>query len=453
MLAGDNWESTSFDIVRQRLHGEFYWSHLMRIVQITPGAGKMICGACLRDHALTKALQKAGHSALLVPLYLPASLDGESEENAVFFTGINVYLEEKWSWFRNSPRWLHRFLASKWLLKRVAGMASGTHASELGEMTLSMLRGEEGNQVGELNELVAWLKTEKPDVVCLGNALLIGLARQIRHEVKTPVICSLQGEDYYLDSLKAPFKMEAWKLAIERAADVDLFIAPSHYFGELMRKRLQLRDSQVTVVENGIDLSGFGVSEGGAVPTIGFFARMCKEKGLDVLVDAFVALKQRNRIPGLRLRVGGYCGPTDRLFVEDLKSQLQGYEGFVDFCPNLSRSEKLIFLKSLSVFSVPAVYSEAFGLYILEAMAAGVPVVEPNHAAFPELINLTGGGILYCPEDSGALADSLEKLLLDPNLTRRLGGQGRKAVFSSFSIEAMASKIAIAYAKAGEKQK
>jgi len=451
MLAWRDLESTSFDITSQQLHGEFRWSHLMRIVQITPGAGKMICGACLRDHALTKALQQAGHSAVMVPLYLPASLEGEPEENAFFFTGINVYLEEKWSWFRKSPQWVHRFFASEWLLKWVSGMASRTQAAELGEMTLSMLRGEEGNQVRELNELVAWLKTEKPDIVCLGNALLIGLARRIRQELRVAVVCSLQGEDYYLDSLEEPFKTQAWKLAVERASDVDLFIAPSHYFGELMQRRLQLRDSQVTVVENGIDLSGFDVPADVSVPTIGFFARMCKEKGLDVLVDAFILLKRKGRIPGLRLRIGGYFGPVDREYVEKQKTKLRDFDGFVDFCPNLSRSEKLAFFKSLSVFSVPAVYSEAFGLYILEALAAGVPVVEPEHAAFPEILNSTGGGRLYRPNEPKALADCLEELLLDSNQTRLLGEQGREAVFARFSVVSMATKIATAYAKTEKK--
>ncbi len=117
-----------------------------------------------------------------------------------------------------------------------------------------------------------------------------------------------------------------------------------------------------------------------------------------------------------------------------------GYIGETAFFPNLSRAEKLDFLGALSVFSVPANYGESFGLYLLEAQAAGVPVVQPRAAAFPEIIEATGGGVLCEPDDPKSLADAIEQLLLSPQLARALGETGRKAVFEKFSVEAMAKE-------------
>lgn len=421
----------------------------MKIIQITPGAGNMICGACLRDHALARAIKQMGHSALMVPLYLPAHLEQETEgrEIPVFFTGINVYLEQKFSWFRHSPQWLHRLIASRFLLNWAARSAAKTQASQLGELTLSMLRGEEGNQARELQELISWLKTEKPDLVCLGNALLVGLARRIKSELGVPVVCTLQGEDYYLDSLPGAFQSRAWEIARERAQEIDLFIAPSRYFAQTMARRLNLNPDRVSVVWNGLDLQGFTPAESQPVsPTIGFFARMSPEKGLENLVDAFLLLKRHNRIPELRLRIGGYCGPNDQAFVAGIKEKLKTYASSVDFCPNLTRKEKQDFLRLNSVFSVPATYGESFGLYVLESLACGVPVVEPNHAAFPELLTATGGGILFKPLDINAYADALESLLSQPTKARQLGEAGRQAVREKFSIEVMAENIIRNYA-------
>ena len=90
------------------------------------------------------------------------------------------------------------------------------------------------------------------------------------------------------------------------------------------------------------------------------------------------------------------------------------------------------------MFSVPANYGEAFGLYVIEALAAGVPVVQPRTAAFPEILAATGGGVLCEPNDAKSLADALEELLLNPDRARALGEAGRRAVAEKFSAEAMA---------------
>ena len=427
----------------------------MNIVQITPGAGGMYCGNCFRDNTLVAALRKLGHSALMVPLYLPMTLeeDDQSAGTPIFFSGINVYLEQKSSFFRHAPEWLHRLLESPALLKWAAGKAARTRAEELGDLTISMLRGEEGNQARELDELIGWLKQKPhPDVVCLSNALLVGLVRKLKQELRSPVVCMLQGEDYFLDSLPQAQRDEAWKTLAARAAEADLFLAPSRYFGDLMCRRLNLPADRVRVVFNGINLEGYDKNaergtrntEQGGAPVLGFFARMCREKGLDRLVEAFILLKRHERTKDLKLRVGGSCGPSEEPFVNALRERLKtnGVLHDVEFHPNIDRAAKLDFLRSLTVFSVPALYGEAFGLYVAEALAAGVPVVQPRAASFPELIEGTGGGVLYEPGDVKALADAVESLLADPEKLRALSEAGRKAVLQDFSADRMAENIA-----------
>jgi glycosyltransferase involved in cell wall biosynthesis len=439
-----------------------FWAKV-NLLQLTPGAGAMYCGGCLRDNALVAALRKLGHQVLMVPLYLPLTLDEEDQSagTPLFFGGISVYLEQKSSLFRGAPGWLHDLFASPRLLKWAAGKAAKTRAADLGELTLSMLRGEAGNQARELEALIAWLKTQpQPDVLCLSNALLIGMVRRLKTELRAPVACALQGEDFFLDALPENHRAACWQALAERAAEVDLFIAPSRYFGDLMRERLCLAPDRVRVVYNGINLEGYGVEgQKGTIPSplaphpsppvLGFFARMCREKGLDTLVEAYLLLRQRGRVGNLKLRVGGSCGPADGAFVDSLRERLQanGLLGDVEFHPNLDRASKVAMLRSLSVFSVPALYGEAFGLYVIEALAAGVPVVQPRTAAFPELIEATGGGILCAAGNAQALSEALETLLLDPTRMRALGEAGRRAVTERFSAEAMAQGLVQAYSK------
>ena len=437
----------------------------MNIIQLTPGAGAMYCGGCLRDNALVAALRKLGHEALMVPLYLPLTLDEEDQSTGtpVFFGGINVYLQQKAALFRGAPGWLHDLFASRRLLTWAAGKAAKTRPADLGELTLSMLRGEVGNQAREIEELIGWLKTQpRTDVVSLSNALLIGMVRRLKAELHVPVACALQGEDFFLDGLPESHRAACWRALAERAAEVDLFVAPSRYFGDLMRERLGLAADRVQVVYNGINLEGYAVEgqkpdgrrqmadgKENGVPTLGFFARMCPEKGLDTLVEAYVLLRQRGRVGQLKLHVGGSCGPADGAFVNSLRERLQasGLLGEVEFHPNLDRASKLEFLRSLSVFSAPARYGEAFGLYVIEALAAGVPVVQPRTAAFPELIEATGGGVLCGAGDAMALAEAVEELLLNPTRARALGEAGRRAVFQRFSAEAMAQATLRVYAE------
>jgi len=91
------------------------------------------------------------------------------------------------------------------------------------------------------------------------------------------------------------------------------------------------------------------------------------------------------------------------------------------------------------VLSVPTEFLEPKGLYVLEALANGVPVVQPRHGAFPELLEATGGGRLVTPGDPDELADTFEELANDPDTRYSLGATGQINVREQFSAEVMAA--------------
>ena len=213
-----------------------------------------------------------------------------------------------------------------------------------------------------------------------------------------------------------------------------------------MRQRLEVAPQKLHVVHNGIDVDEFRLPKTNSpLPkTIGFLARMCEDKGLDTLVDAFLTLKQRDAIPGLRLRVAGVQLAEDKAYVNELRRRIRnaGFINDTDFLPNIDRRAKVAFLHSLTALSVPARYQESFGLYLLEAMASGVPVVQPRHAAFPEIIEATGGGILCEPDDNESLANALESVLSDDQLHQKLSTLGNASVTANFTKEHMAQNVA-----------
>lgn len=418
----------------------------MNIVQLTPGAGKMYCGNCFRDNALVKELRRMGHETLMMPLYLPLTLEDEdaTEDGPIFYNGIKVYLEQKSPVFRKAPKFVHELVGARRFLDWASGKAAKTRADEVGDLTVSMLLGEEGNQARELDELIAFLQAQgQPDVICLSNAMLLGLARRLRSDLNVPVICTLQGEHAYIESMNPDIREVVWATMSERAKDADLFVAPSRYFADLMNQKLKVPESKLAVVYNGIEFDGYSPAVSAPPsPVIGYFARMCKDKGLDVVVDAFLKLKTRNQIEGLKLWIGGGCGPSDEPFVAEMRDRInaKGWISDVEYYPNLSKEDKQEFYRRISVLSVPSSEGEAFGLYLAEAMASGVPVVQPRHSAFPELIELTGGGVVAEGTDAGALAAALEPLLMDRKRQRALGQAARAAAEKHFTLEAMASK-------------
>ena len=419
----------------------------MKIVQLTPGSGdSFYCENCLRDNDLVKAERALGHDVLMIPLYLPILGDEETcdEDMPIFFGGINVYLQQKSALFRKAPRWVDRIFNWRPLLRFAARKAAMTRAAELGATTISMLKGEEGRQAKELDKLIDWLKTEeRVDLVFLSNALLAGLARRIRETLAVPVVCELQGEHTFLDALAEPDRTTAWEVLRERVRDIDGFIAASRFYRDYMAERLRLDPERVKVVYNGVPVREFTpASSLPDPPVISYLARMCRGGGLDVLTEAFIKIRRRGRAGPVRLRAAGGKTADDDDFLEGVRARLKA-EGLLEECeflPNLGHREKIEFLRRSTVLSVPSTLGEAFGRFVLEALASGVPVVLPRDGAFTELVEATEGGILCEPGDPESLAEALEKFLCDSEARKEAALRGRRAVEEKFSVEVAARR-------------
>lgn len=420
----------------------------MRFIQITPGSGdNFYCENCLRDLGLVQAMRGLGVDMLMVPLYLPiGGQQGPAQGVPIFFGGINVYLQQKLALFRKTPRWLDRALDSRTLLGWVGRKAGMTNSRVLGETTVSMLQGRDGRQVKELDRLVGWLsmEAERADVICLSNALLLGLAPALKERLRVPVICLLQDEDGFVDGLGSPYAQQAWDLMHRHASHVDAFVAVSRFYAGLMKEKMDLPGHKVHVIPMGIPVARYTAAPGPSeVSTLGFLSRQCPARGLDTLVEAFLLLKRQDRFRSLRLRVSGGKSQADEPFIQGLRSRLAkaGVLGDVTFWTDFSQEAKRGFLAGLTVLSVPEKTAVAYGLYVLEALACGVPVVQPAIGVFPEILGQTGGGVLVRENTAEGLAAALEPLLADREAAHRLGRQGREGVARHYEVAQTAERM------------
>jgi glycosyltransferase involved in cell wall biosynthesis len=426
----------------------------MRILSITAGAAGMYCGSCARDNALAVELLRRGHDVTLLPLYTPTTTD-ETNVAAprVLFGGISVYLQQYVPFFRRTPRLLDRLWDSPRVIRAFASRAISTDARLLGDMTVSMLEGTRGVLRKEFDKLAEWLADEPtPDVVNLPNALLIGLAAPLRERLQRPITCTLQGEDLFLDQLIEPYRTRAIELIRRETTHVDRFLSVSDYYLPVMSELIRVERSRISVVPLGVNLAGYtprAPRSDGAF-CVGYFARIAPEKGLQQLAEAYTILRRRTGDAPLRLEAAGYLGGAQQPYLDDVRKTLEAaglgheftYRGQVD------RDGKLAFLGSLDVLSVPATYDEPKGLFLLEAMARGVPVVQPRRGAFTEIVEKTGGGLLVAPDSPAALADGLYTLWKDRALAERLGRAGHAGAREHYSIERSTDRLLAVYERA-----
>jgi glycosyltransferase involved in cell wall biosynthesis len=419
----------------------------MRIAYITAGAAGMYCGSCMHDNTLASALIALGHDALLIPTYTPIRTDEEDVSlKRVFFGGINVYLQQKSALFRHTPWFVDRLLDAPGLLRWVSRFAVKTRAEDLGELTISMLKGEHGKQRKEITKLVRWLADDvKPDIINLSNVLLSGMVHELKERVRVPVVATLQGDDIFLDALPDVHRDQALALIRDHCRAIDGFIATSRYYADFMAEYLTIPRGRIDVVYPGLNLQGHGVpgpARDGTPFTIGYFARICPEKGLHVLVDAYRILRRTTATQSCRLRVSGWLGEHQKDYLDALRAKLRQdkLEHEFDHVEAPDHDAKVRFFQSIDVLSVPTVYKEPKGLYVLEAWANGVPVVQPRHGSFPELMDATGGGLLVNPEDPEDLAGALAALMDRPRARADMGRRGQQAVAERFHATAMAAR-------------
>lgn len=422
------------------------------ITYLTAGAAGMYCGSCMHDNALAQALTAEGYETLLVPTYTPIRSDEKDVTvDQVFFGGINVYLQQKVPLFRFVPRVLDRFLDNPRLIRRVTARAIETDGKLLGSLTVSMLKGRTGNQKKEVKRLVQWLADDaRPDVIVLSNILIAGFVRNLKSSLDVPVIVTLQGDDIFLDSLEDRYRSQAIQLISELDPHIDGYLVHSNFYADLMARYCRLSRGKMYVTPLGIDTADYvgllGKRERTREVTIGYLARLTADKGLHNLVSAFISLKSRPGMEHVKLQIAGWLGKDHETFVEQQFQSLKeaGLEDDYQHLGAVDRTGKLGMLGQIDILCVPTDYKEPKGIYVLEALASGVPVVQPAHGVFPELIDDVGGGVLCASQDNDELTDALEKLVLDRALRQQLGEEGRKNVMQRRNGKAMAeSTIAV----------
>lgn len=417
----------------------------MKLLYLTAGAAEMYCGSCLRDNALASALKARGHDVVLMPIYTPTTTDETNVSSSkVFFGGISVYLEQNVPLFRHTPAFLDRLWDSSAALRLASKRQIKVDPTFLGEMTVSMLKGVDGYQRKEVDKMVRWLSHEgRFDAVNLPFALLMGLVKPLKDALKCPIVVTLQGEDLFLDQLREPWKSEAMALIRATVPHVDRFIAVSDYYAGFMTRYFGIPESKLSVVPLGITLDGHDprpVRAQGPY-TIGYFARIAPEKGLHVLLEAYHLLRRKDHVPHTSVVAGGYLLNEHKEYLTSCEARMRdwGLEGHFNYIGAPDRDGKIAALHSFDVFSVPTTYADPKGLFLLEAMANGLPVVQPRHGAFTEIIDRTGGGLLVPPENPHALADALHQLLVDRSRASAYGRAAAEGVRAHYGLDHMAA--------------
>jgi glycosyltransferase involved in cell wall biosynthesis len=411
----------------------------------------MYCGSCLRDNAMATELIARGHDVMLLPVYTPTLTDEPNVSNDhVALGGISAYLEQYHPIFRKTPRWLDRIWDSKTALSLASRRSISVKPQMLGEMTVSVLRGENGFQRKEIDKLIEWLSVQDtPDVINLPYSLLLGMAGPLKRALNVPIVCTLQGEDLFLDNLQEPYRSESLGLIREHRQHVDLFLSVSRYYADFMAVYLGIPREKIRVVPLGINPQGFDLRESkrSGPFTVGFFARIATEKGLHVLADAYRIMRESGELPEARLEAAGYMADDAKPYLESIQKRLRdaGLAGEFHYRGVLDRADKIAFLRKLDVMSVPATYDEPKGVSLLEAMACGVPLVQPRRGSFTEIVENTGGGMLVQPDDPRRLAEGILKIVKDERLAEELSANGFRGVREQYTAVNMADRVLEAY--------
>jgi glycosyltransferase involved in cell wall biosynthesis len=401
-----------------------------------------------------RAIRKVpGTKASAIPLYLPpdeSTVESGLDKN-VFFGAISMYLREKVPFLKNMPVFLDKIFDSAPMLKMAAKHAGTTRTEGLEEMTLNMIKGENAFPDKELQRLVDYLsKDGKPDIIHLSNALIVGLARQIKKKMKVKIVCSLLNEDDWIDEMAEPYQSNAWKLIAREAPNVDAFLTPSNYYKELFIKKTGINGDNIHVVPLGFD-PDLTIEKKDNFPAIGYYCRINSQNGIDKLVDAFIELKKGNMLPDLTLHIsGGFTSDDKPLIAEQIrKIKENGLKSFVKIYPEFMGDSKKEFFSNIDVMSVPVRKHDGYGLYLLEANLHGVVVVQPATGAFPEIVERSGGGITYSPDTVSELTASLLKVLQDKELRAKLGKEGKENVLRKLSLEKMSEELSRVYGSLG----
>lgn len=416
------------------------------VLFIVPGSGDLFyCGNCIRDNLYANALRKSEHNVIIMPLYLPLTFNTFKADTPLFFPATSYFTALKF--FRKSkiPRFLERLLNSRFMLRMAASFSGSTSPKGLEEMTFSMISGEGNAFNNQMEVLIDWIKNhETPDVIHLSSSLLMGVAKTIKQQLSIPIVCSLQDEEVWIDQMAENDSHQAWNAIRENMHAIDRFVTTSQFYKNTIAARIpQLTD--IDVIYPGIDIAKYAITQYPENPVVGFFYRMNQLNGLDVLADAFVFLKNENRIPNLKLKIGGGYSSADNRFVKKVRKKLSTYWDDVDWIDTYNLDEHAGFYRDISVICVPITFDEGVGIYLCEAFAAGRPAVEPNTGSFDEIV--ADAGVLYSPNTAIELAEALEKLLTNNELLNQCRENAKHLSETRYSDKVAAEKLIDLYQK------
>ncbi len=404
----------------------------------------MFCGSCMSDNSLAKALTRQGQQVTLLPLYTPLTLDEEQAESTpIFMGGIRVYLSHQYPWFRRLPRWSTHWLDHPNVLNWSTKLGVSNDASQLGGLMISLLKGHQGPQRRLILDVVDYVtKTLKPDVVIFSNILLAGFVEHLRAHFDGQIYGFLQGDDSFLDQLTDSYRGVALEMLEKQWPHFDGFVTFTSYYREYISRYLSIPVERISLIPLGIETSlhtGMPRDVGEAF-TLGYFARIAPEKGIHVALETFAQLHAQ--LPSARLLIGGYLSPgREDYFEEELAKHHMRSSSMRYLGSPQSVSEKVEFFKQIDALCVPATFHEPKGLYVLEALANGVPVVLPARGAFPELVASTRGGMIVERLDPVDLAEALLKLAQDRLLHQRFREEGYRQVREQHSSDVSAQKL------------
>ena len=382
----------------------------MKVLFIIPGSGdSFYCGNCFRDNLQASALRKAGHDVIIMPLYLPLRDSSFPADTPLFFPATTYYTAQKFFSKRKMPKWLERLTGSDTMLNMASSMSGTTSAEGMEGMTLSMITGDDPTFQHQINQLIEWItKHERPDIIHLSSSLIIGIAKALSQQLDIPIICSVQDEEVWIDSLNKTHAGIAWQSITENIRYIDHFVTTSEFYRNRVAKKIP-QITNIEVIYPAVDQQKYASDIYPKDPVIGFFYHMNKQNGLDILVEAFVRLKRKNTIPNLKLKIGGGYTNKEKSYIKKIKKILAPYKEDVEISDSYSLQDHARFYQSITVISVPITFEEGVGLYLCESFAAGRPAVVPATGSFPEIV--AEAGITYQPNNSEALANALEELL------------------------------------------
>ncbi|MCD8139212.1 MAG: glycosyltransferase family 4 protein [Planctomycetaceae bacterium] len=418
----------------------------MRILYLVGGNDVLAGGATVRDSAFVRGLQDGGHDVIPVSLYGPASVEGESGYSRLFLPLEHNTIRRYFPRLAKVPSTLGLLLRRPTPVVSMTSIAvSGRRNDVRGPLAVSLLSGANKMQRREFSRLMELLDGQTPDAVILSNTMLSGLTDALRSNLGCPIFCLTQRSDRVIEALDEPYRSDARKLVRKNARLFRMVICSSRYFAIRTTESLALPAARIRVVPPGVDAEALkNPAPRRRLPfTIGYLAPIRKDKGLDILVDAVESLVRDTSVEP-ELWVAGRV--EDERYWNRLHRRLEGktLASRHRIYGSLGGHERRDFFEGLSVFVVSSREPESRATHVLEAMAAGVPVIGPACGIIPEIFQYANGGLLVSSEaPAWMFAQALELLASMPDTADEMGRVGSEGIAEYFSIGCSAEKLAV----------